>query len=205
MQYEPFDENILLQQLARGSQEAFAQLFIQYKDKIFHITSLYTKDRLIAEEIVQEVFLTIWTKKEQAATIKDFKSWVFIVTRNQVIKYLEKWAHNKSLEQAWAKELLNNNPLTMEPVAGATLQKTYEHYLRLLEEAIHLLPAQQQAVFRLAKEEHLSYQAIAARLDVSPLTVKTHMQRAYQFIRKHFSHNGGAEFSMLLLVLAHLY
>jgi RNA polymerase sigma factor (sigma-70 family) len=77
----------------------------------------------------------------------------------------------------------------------------HEMYLRLIQEAVDHLPAQQQLVFKLAKEEQLSYEAIGQQLQISPLTVKTHMQRALQSIRAWLQQHGELLALLFLLVL----
>jgi len=66
-------------------------------------------------------------------------------------------------------------------------------------QAINQLPLQQQRVYKLAKEQHLSYEAIAQELSLSPLTVKTHMARALDAIRSYLKRHGEV-FLLLLLV-----
>lgn len=58
---------------------------------------------------------------------------------------------------------------------------------KILEKAISLLPPQQRQVYTLSKIEGLSHESIAAEMQLSKLTVKTHMARALQFIRKYLN------------------
>jgi RNA polymerase sigma-70 factor (ECF subfamily) len=74
----------------------------------------------------------------------------------------------------------------MDMIGNASDEPLLEsQYTELLQEAVSLLPPQQQQVFRLAKVEGLSHEAIAAQLNISRLTVKTHMAKALQSIRNH--------------------
>lgn len=176
-------EKELLRRVADGCELAFAEVFNRYKNKVFHVGKLYLKSDIAAEEAVQEVFMKVWIKRSTLPELEDFVSWLFIVTRNHLINSLEKWARNKLTESSWAT-------LIQEAEWRSVNDSYYAQYHRILQQAIASLSPQQQLVFRLAKEEQLSYDAIAKRLSLSIVTVKTHMHRALRQIRAYVSAQG---------------
>ncbi|WP_307774320.1 MULTISPECIES: sigma factor-like helix-turn-helix DNA-binding protein [Flavobacterium] len=72
------------------------------------------------------------------------------------------------------------------PENGGQIDRFFQ-YTTLLEQIIKKLPPQQQKIYKMAKEEGMSYQKIAELLDLSPLTVKKHMVQALKFIRIQLS------------------
>ncbi|MBL7737038.1 MAG: sigma-70 family RNA polymerase sigma factor [Chitinophagaceae bacterium] len=180
---ELYMEKELLRRVADGCELAFAEVFNRYKNKVFHVGKLYLKSDIAAEEAVQEVFMKVWIKRSTLPELEDFVSWLFIVTRNHLINSLEKWARNKLTESSWAT-------LIQEAEWRSVNDSYYAQYHRILQQAIASLSPQQQLVFRLAKEEQLSYDAIAKRLSLSIVTVKTHMHRALRQIRAYVSAQG---------------
>ena len=59
----PFDEKAMLSQVAEGDEKAFRILFDRYWDNIYGVAFAFTKSSQITEEMVQDIFLKIWTKK----------------------------------------------------------------------------------------------------------------------------------------------
>jgi len=75
-----------------------------------------------------------------------------------------------------------------------------KEYRQVLDEVVQSLPKQQREVFELARYQYLSYRDIGEKLDISPLTVKTHMSRAIKSIRLKM--NGfGLELPLTLFLL----
>ena len=118
------------------------------------------------------------------------ESWLFILTKNLTLNSLKKIAHEWTAREKWViqNELSENN--ADHKILNAECQQ-------LLQQAIGQLSPQQQQVYKLAKEDGLSYDAISMQLSISPLTVKTHMQRALASIRLFLKQHG--ELSILLI------
>lgn len=171
------NESALLQLLAAGDETAFEQLFRLYQPQVFKAAYLYVKSRPLSEEIVQDVFARVWTNREQLPEVKDFKAWLFIVSRNHIVNCLEKLARERTARIVWDRRSLHDNAGTDHKVREAEING-------LLQQAILHLPEQQQRVFRLAREQFLTYDQIALRMGLSPHTVRTHMSKALAGIRR---------------------
>ena len=171
-----YDENRVLQQLALGSEVAFTQIFGRYSDWIYNVALKFLKSPELAEEVVQEIFLKIWTRREEMVHAANFQSYLFTMARNQVFDMMKQVAKEATTRQEYVR--------TIAAVDDADRSLIESQYQELLHEAVNQLPAQQQEVFRLAKVEGLSHQAIAEQMRLSRLTVKTHMARALQSIRQ---------------------
>jgi RNA polymerase sigma-70 factor (family 1) len=152
---------------------------------------MYVKSPVIAEEIVQDVFLKLWFQRKNLTEIRSLESWLFTITKNLTLNCLKKIGHEWTAREKWVKEndLSENN--TDHKILNAENQQ-------LLHQAIQQLSPQQQQVYKLAKEQGLSYEAIGKQLDISTGTVKTHMARALASIRLFLQQNG--ELSVLLII-----
>jgi RNA polymerase sigma-70 factor (ECF subfamily) len=75
-----FNENELLHELAAGSERAFTILYDQYKNVVYASALKITKSKTLSEEVVQDVFMKIWLRKEELKDITDFESYLFIST-----------------------------------------------------------------------------------------------------------------------------
>jgi len=171
-----YEESQLLTMLAEDSQYAFQLLFNKYKNHIYKVAALYVKSPSMAEEILQDVFMKVWLHRKTLVTIHSFESWLFTVSKNLIFNY------NKRLAAEWkAYERYGQRSTTAQSDTDHKVRTA--QYQQLLSTAIGQLPQQQQAVYKMAREENLSYQEIATQLSLSVLTVKTHMARALNAIR----------------------
>ncbi len=173
---EGYSEAFLLAQLAEDSEFAFRKVFELYHSKIYKVAMMYVKSIPAAEEIVQDVFLKLWTKRKTLQSIQSLESWLFIVTKNHTFNVLKKQANELHAKDKWAEQAV----LIDDTLESKVISSDYQ---RLINEAILRLPPQQQKIYRLAKEQGMSYEAIGNELALSPLTVKTHMARALAALR----------------------
>nr|WP_315246722.1 RNA polymerase sigma-70 factor [uncultured Flavobacterium sp.] len=169
------NESKLLYELSKGSESAFTSLYNRYKNVVYSCALKITKSRTLSEEVVQDVFLKIWFKKESLNDIAHFESYIFVTARNHIFNMLKQIAKERTL-----KSKMNYTDLSFD-TADAPLED--EQFTSLLNEVIDQLPLQQQKVYRMIKEQDLSYQEIGEFLNISPLTVKKHMAQALKFIR----------------------
>ena len=178
--------------LQRDYEKAFMLIYEKYKNIIYSVALKLLKSRSLSEEIVQEVFLKLWTNRQKLIAVKNLDSYIFIITRNLVFDSLKKAAQDFVLQP--------------EAMQTASLQEATTDFLireKQMDEIIfnitQLLPPQQRVVFNLVKVDGLSYKKIAEKLDISPLTVKKHMALALKFIRQQL---GNSLTVMILLLLA---
>lgn len=162
------------------SQEVlFSNIFNEYRDKVFSIAFRMTESADLAEDIVQDVFLQIWLKKDSLSEITHFKSYLYTATRNHVYNALKR----KALQE------IQDDPAGHANKEGSFFADTdllRKEYSLLLKQAIALLPPQQQKVYSLIKLENLKREEVAQILGLSPETVKLHLAKAQRTVRAYF-------------------
>lgn len=175
-----YHEKELLALIANGDETAFSRLFEYYRNRIYSIAFKLTHSTAVSEEIVQDVFLKIWLKRADLTGIQNFSAYLFIVARNTVYKVLKRNAiyFNSRMIAEENQILLHKDPehLLME-----------KDYNSLLQKAIHRLPAQQQKVYKLVKEQGLKREEVAELLEIHPETIKYHLAQAKKNIRTYCS------------------
>jgi RNA polymerase sigma-70 factor (family 1) len=179
--YNPAEERRILEQLAQGNAFAFTLLFHHYRGRVYAVALRFLKSPELAEEIVQEVFLKVWTKRQDLLNIANFEAYLFTMARNIVFDFVKDLAR-----EAVKKKDFND---ILRDGVGADQPLIEEQYDKLLQEVVSQLPPQQKQIFRLARVEGLSHQAIAEELHISRLTVKAHMAKALRTIRQNLQHH----------------
>ena len=172
----PYDIEILLKQIAEGNESAFRTVFDHYNEP-FHATALkMTRSADIAEEIVQEVFVTLWVKRKLVATAKKPEGYLFTILHNSIYTHFRKLAMERKLKS----KIRQAEDQSENPIETLLLEKENR---TILENIIRRLPPQQRLIYKLSKQEGVSREEIARQLNISPNTVRNHLATAVDFLR----------------------
>ena len=167
------DLNDLLGHIAlHNSESAYKQLFKFLFPSLYRLCYFLLKSRELAEEAASDVMITLWQKREKLPEIHNIKGYAFVIARNLSINMLHKDARWKliSLDDVEVEIVLN----TLDPE-----QVLINNELRKnLETAMQNLPARCKLVFKLIKEEGLTYKKTAELLNISIKTVDAHLVNA---------------------------
>ena len=164
------------QALAKGDLGAFEAFFEAYKKRVFGVALKMLKSPTEAEDIVQEVFLSIWQSRAGLGKINDPEAYLFTITHNTIYTHLRKASRNEQLLNAILYYIAQKENATEETVAAHEAGK-------LIREAVQQLSPQQRTVFELSKQEGLSYREIAERMQISQNTVRNHLAVAVKTVR----------------------
>lgn len=177
------ENEVLLTKLRNGDELAFAQIYNQYRSKMYTYAYNLCKSSETAEEIVQEVFIRLWQKKAQINTELNFSAYLKKITLNHVLNHLKKVAREKSLQDEIFQYIETIRNTTEDNLLEKELLKTYD-------EAIENLPPQKKIIYQMSRNEEMSHDQIAEKLNISKNTVKNHMVEATKFIRSYVSKHG---------------
>ena len=136
-----------------------------------------TRSHSAAEELVQEIFVGIWQKRELLNNVSHPDAYFITAVYRKVYRHYRKLALNRKISRVAAAS----------PGSGHVTEETVlmQESQRLINEAIEKLPQQQQLVFRLSRHDGLSREEIAEQLHISPNTVRNHLADAIKFIRAY--------------------
>lgn len=185
-------EKALLALVAQGSDAAFRVLYDTYRKKIYSYAVQLTRSGDEADEIVQEVFLKCWLKKEELNRIDNCNAWLHTIARHLFVDRLRRIAREEEgLEQL---RLFSAEQTTS--IDHFILDKENEILLR---QSIERLSLQQRAVFELSRRQGLDRGEIALQLGISENTVRVHLTRALASMRDFLSRH--TDLSVVLLLL----
>ncbi|KQC28692.1 RNA polymerase sigma factor [Flagellimonas eckloniae] len=171
------NSNNTLLALKRGEKSAFKSIFDQYEKGLYSFIVSITKSGYVAEEILQEVFIKIWTNRKTLDCTRSFDSYIYTVARNHTYNYLRKVANQESLKQEVWRNLEHSNHQTENMILSV-------EYDVILSDILEGLPLQKRSVFILSKQQGKSNQEIADLLNISPKTVKNHLWETLRLIKK---------------------
>ena len=174
----PYRPDEVLRQLTEGNEFAFKQIYDRFWLSIYKTVKRYTKSPEVAEDIVQEIFTTLWNNRSNFREVINLEYYLITMAKNLTYKTLRKMAFEKSVKDHWSSEVLQEENSMNDPILD-------QQYAQLIQRAAGLLPSQQKQIFHMAKVEGLSHKDIAAQLNISHLTVKTHMAKALRSIRHY--------------------
>jgi RNA polymerase sigma-70 factor (ECF subfamily) len=167
---------ILVEQIASfGDEKAFRQLFVHYYDKLFYFSNSFVKSREAAEEIVQDVFISIWGRRDKLARINNLGVYLYVAVKNLSINYL-----NRSGSPYTD---LNQLDVSLPSVTASPEDLLVaSEMLQAINRCIAQLPPKCRMVYKLVKEDGLRYKEVAEILHISPRTVENQIGAALRKI-----------------------
>ncbi len=167
----------IIQQFKDGNASAFDKIYNTYSSKLFSFANALLKDPDEATDIVQDVFVTLWEKRDQVDIEQNFDNYIFTIMYNGVRKFFRK----RSLKYKLEDYLLGNSPDAIEGTDGDLI---YNELQEMANKSLEKLPPKRKEVYLLRKQEGLSVKEIAKKLDISPRTVESHLAKALGFLKK---------------------
>ena len=161
---------------SQANEGAFTSLFHMYKNKLYAYIFRLTESEMLAEDIVQDVFMKLWHDHPSLINIDNFGSYLFRMSKNQVINHFKRMAH----ETLIMAEIFHQKPAGHNETQDMISLKDVE---KVLGEILEKLPPQQKAIYHLSREEGRTHEEIADLLKISPNTVKNHMVQAMSTVR----------------------
>lgn len=168
----------LFKQIAAGDEKAFRVLFDCYRNRLLALVYRMTKSSFASEEILQEVFITIWKNRSRFSDLDHPDAFILTITRNKTIDYLRKVSKEKVLLSELWSNFQHHDESAFEWVS-------MRESTQLIEEALSHLSMQKQSVFRLSRYEGLNHDQIAAELHLSKSRVKNILVETLHYIRTY--------------------
>lgn len=174
----------LLQRAAEGSREAYAMLYKHYLPKLYKYLYDITRSKEDSEEILQDVFLKLWEKKEDLGDIKTLSGYLFGIARN---KLMNRYDHQKVQRKA-----IDYFAQHKEEIRSTTEDLyIYRQYNEVVQRAINALPPKRRQVFEMSTQQELSHDEIARELKISKSMVKKQLYAANNYVKEYLQLHAG--------------
>lgn len=165
----------LITMLSMGNEDALAQLYSRYWDKLLAVAINRLGVEAEAEECVQDVFLSLWKRRSEIVLKHSISTYLWVAVKHQVIN---------RLDARYAKRTLRTTELVDDLLTPSSEELLLEKELReQINQTVARLPEKCRMVYHLSREEGKSNKEIARELNISEKTVEGHVTRALRDIR----------------------
>ena len=180
--------------LKEGSQQAFRELYIRYKDRLTNFCKRTLRDDFRAEDIVHDVFFQILQTHDTLNPELSFCGYLQTIAQNRILDEFKRFDVHLRYAQY---TVMHGNELTNQ----TENQIIGNDYANLLNELIEGLTPKQKEIFRLSRIQGLTYKEIAELLHVSLPTVKEHASLALKKIKKQLTEYTSIDFKTVITLL----
>jgi RNA polymerase sigma-70 factor, ECF subfamily len=176
------DPNVphLAARLRAGDRAAFEEVFRAHYARLAEYAAGLVGSRDVAEDVVQEVFVTLWTRRQQVSTPDNLVAYLFRSVRNRGLNQLR---HERLVSDFRARSGAEGAPQALPADRLAESAEIAEAVAR----AVRQLPPRTREVFELSRDRGLTYPEIAGTLGISVKTVETLMGRALKAVRERLA------------------
>jgi RNA polymerase sigma-70 factor (family 1) len=170
------NETILLQRIAEDDPSAYRDLFEQYYDRLRRFAELQTGSRELSDEIVSDVFIALWRRRREARSIRNLRLYLYTAVRNTALNYA------RTMQRTATVPLDQADPGSRQPYVNPEQAYVSKEMQQRILHAIEGLPPRCKMIFKLVKEDGLSYKEAAALLNLSVSTVDNQLVLAIRKI-----------------------
>ncbi len=171
------EEQFIFNQMIEGDKNAFRFFFDKYYTDLCNLVNIYIHNKEIAEEIVQDIYVYFWEKREKIKIESSVKAYLLSASKNKSLNFLR----NEKTKLLIHEKFRNTSDSFYEMPSNAmdSLQLR-----EIIDNAINRLPEKCKKIYQFAREQELSYKEIAEELGISAKTVENQMSIALKKLRK---------------------
>ncbi len=178
-----YSDEELIARFQKGDEQAYTELVVRYRDKLMTFVYRFINDFELAEDIVQDTLLKLYTHRHYYRNIAKFSTWIYTIAGNLAKTELRKRKRHKvtNLSQMGSEDREYELPALEEEAS----EKAQGYYLeKQIQAAIQKLPSHFRTVVILRDIQELSYEEISKIVDVPLGTVKSRINRARLQLQK---------------------
>ncbi|WP_158280740.1 RNA polymerase sigma-70 factor [Pararcticibacter amylolyticus] len=164
-------QELWLRIVEKSDEKAFEELFYALNSRLIKFGLFYVHQKEVAEEIVSDVFVKVWTQRQDLKHVRKAETYLFISVKNLALNHIKKFSsiHIVALE---------DSTLHLVDTHCPDVEMEKRELIFKLNQAIDSLPRQCRIIFRLVKDDGMKYKDVALILGISQRTVQTQLFRA---------------------------
>lgn len=173
------DELFIVKKMIDGDIDSFRYFFDRYYDDLCNFVNIYLHDQVLAEEIVQDIFVYFWENREKLKINTSVKSYLFSASKFKSLNLLRDTRTQKKIVEKIRR---------IEPIQTHEHESSYidtNEFRKILDLAVDQLAPKCREIFLLSKQKELSNKEIAEQLGISVKTVENQMTIALKKLREY--------------------
>ncbi len=185
----------LINNLKKNSQEGFEVIYNKFYSPLLYFVLGYVKSIEVAEEILTDVFLVVWNRKNDFNSLDNLRAFLYISAKNASLNSLRAIKNKPQMEPiSQFEEMLSNDRTVFNKIIELEL-------VELVLKEVSRLPNKQKDVFNLSFIEDKTVEEIAEELNMSISAVYTNRSRAISTLKLSFQSNNTVLFTFLTLLI----
>jgi len=186
------EELFIVKKMIEGDIDSFKYFFDKYYNDLCNFVNIYLHDKVLAEEIVQDIFVYLWGNKENLRINTSVKAYLFTASKLKSLNHLRDTRNQKRIIDQLGKSAASDTIDFDDSLVDT------EEFRKILDAAIEQLPPKCKKIFLLSKKEELSNKEIAEQLGISVKTVENQMTVALKKLREYLLPYRGKIFLIFL-------
>ena len=168
------EDTELMDRLRAGDDLALKLIYKKYWNQLFSSAYNMLQDQHASEDIIQDLFINLWNKREQIEIKASLKSYLFASVRYEVYRQVRQGSVREDIFE-------NIHERLQTPSEYGNIE--HRELLSYVNSIVNNLSEKCKVVYKLSREEQLSHKEIATKLDISPKTVENHLNKALRQLR----------------------
>ncbi|MGJ1204543.1 RNA polymerase sigma factor [Sphingobacterium lactis] len=196
---ETIDQDLVLR-IRNSDYIAFEEFHKRFYDSLYRLAIRKIGNAEETYDLLQDMFIEIWEKREEFEMNNGLEAYMRNRLWFKIGSYFRKKGFQDKHIQKFTEFLQSQEPQQFNEQEVQEIQLQYDLIMERISEVIETMPEKMKAVFILSKEEQLSVQAIADKLDISPKTVKNHLHAAMKKMKLEMAEYSPGMLEMLVLI-----
>lgn len=185
--------NNVIKRLICDDKKALDEIYYIFYPRLYTFSKSFLKVDDDINDILQDVFVKIWLHRKNIKNVETFNAYIFTTTKNAIVSYFREKIKIQDFETRLKNRVISE-------FASSADSFEYDDMKEKADRIIEQLPEKRKEIFKLCREEGLSYKEISEKLGISVKTVEDHIMHANRFIRKHLK-----EMDLLVLLYCALF
>lgn len=175
--YKALTDLELIDLLKEQDQAAFTEIYDRYKDILHNYAYRWLQDRDAVKDTIQEIFTSIWTKRDNLVFNQNLSGYLYTSVRNGILRKIQQDKMAAAYRSSLQTYIDRGESITDHKVRESQLKA-------IIEKEINALPKKMKEVFELSRNAQLSHAEIAEKLGITEQSVRSHIKNALKILRR---------------------